>query len=265
MNLIWLKPLLFKARGFMVKNAPHLLMGFGTAGSITSLIFAGQATPKAKDAIKAATDEKGEKLTLIEKTKAGGKYYIPAIGLEVFSLGCFWGAHGINVKRQAVLAGLYSTAEAAFKEYQKKVIEMIGDKQEKEIRGSIKQDFIDQNPPPNGTIFLEKDTDRWCLYDGEYFPTSYLKLKDIQNQANHEMIQHMYISKSELKWLLDPDHKYLKTGTDDGQIGWSCDNMMEFDIGSELDPMRHEPVLTLTIRDRNGYEYLPSPGFSSLH
>lgn len=263
MNLVWLKPLILKTQGFLVKNAPQILMTFGTAGSITSLIFAGQATPKAKEAVKAATDEKGSGLTIWEKTKAGGKYYIPALGMEIFSLGCFWGAHGINVKRQAVLAGLYSTAEAAFKEYQKKVVDMIGDKTEKEIRKSVSQDLVDNTPPPRS--LLDDTLEKWCLFDGEYFPTSYQKMKDIQNVANHELIQTGYLSKGDLKWMLDPEHKHLHSKDDDDMIGWTSDKLMEFDIDGAVEPFRHQPVLTLSIRDKDGFNYEPKARFNYLY
>lgn len=263
MNMALLKPLIFKTRAILVKKAPQFLMGLGTAGSITGVIFAAQASPKAKEAVRTAADEKGSGLTLIEKAKAGGKYYIPAFGMEVFSLGCFWGAHGISARRQAVLAGLYTTAAETLKEYQKKVVEMIGDKSEREIRREIGQDQVSRLPPPPGPV--ENALTKWCLYDDEYFPTSYQKLKDIQNEANYELIQTNYLSKGDLKWMLDPDHKYLHKKDDDDLVGWTCDKLMEFDIDGAVEPFNHEPVLTLSIRDKNGCEYPPKARFNYLY
>lgn len=265
MNFAWIKPVINRARSALVKNAPHILMGMGTTGSVTAMIFAVKAVPAAQNAIRQATEESDSDYTLTakEKLKACWKYYIPAVGLELFSLGCFWGAHGIDMKRQAILAGLYSTAETALQEYQRKVVEMIGKDGEREIRKSIGQDKIEVNPPEN-TVILAGDTDLWCLYDDQYFKSSYLKIKEAQNDANHHMIQHMYISKLELEWLLDPDRRYLRPMPNDGQVGWSLDRQIVLDVQSALGP-EHVPVLLVTVTDKDGIEYPPEAGFCMLH
>lgn len=285
MNLAWVKPLIFKSKQFVIKNAPGLLMGMGSVGTITSLIFAIKATPAAwnahADAVIEKTSKKigkdfeetewlitsgkeeGEKLSIPETIKTCGKFYIPAAGLEVFSLLCFWGAHGIDVKRQAVLAGLYSTAEEALREYQRKMQESIGKDAEKAVRTSIAQDRIDKNPPPQNTVILNDDTDLWCLIDGQYFRSSYLKIKEAQNDANHEMIQHMYISQQDLYWLLDPEKRYLRGGPNSGLIGWNVDDLLILDIESCLGP-EHKPCLSISYKTKDGYEYLPKPGFCNF-
>lgn len=268
MNLGWIKPLLIRSRQWAVKNAPHILMGMGTGGSITALIFAAKATPAAKERLREAKRLKNEQdddiyvteLTNLEKAKAVAPAYLPAVGMEFFSLLCFWGAHGIDLKRQAVLAGLYSTAEQALIEYQKKVVEMIGDKPEKEIRNAVAQDRIDRNPPPS--MVFESDTDCWCYYKGYRFRSSYRKLKDIQNEANHEMIKNMYLSESDLLWMFDPERRYIMPDSDSRMVGWCVDELMEFDILPGLTPERY-PALTVEIRDKDGREYLPQPGFAA--
>ena len=243
MNVSWIKPFLFRSRQFLVRNAPGILMGMGTVGSITSVIFAIKATPAANEALWAARTEKTadkyemcveevkEKcdirneyvsLTIPETVKTCGKYYIPAVGLELFSLMCFWGAHGIDVRRQAVLAGLYSTAEETLREYQKKVQESFGKESERQVRTDIAQDHADQNPPPS--MVFESDTDVWCRYKGYKFRANYNHLKEIQNEANHELIQNMYLSERELLWLFDPDHKWIVPDSDSGQIA-GCESI----------------------------------------
>lgn len=262
MNMAWLKPLINRTRHTLAKNAPHILMGLGTAGGISAVIFAVKATPKAHEVLVKAADEKPEKLTVWDKIKAAGPIYIPAAGMELFSLICFWGAHGIDVKRQAILASVASTAETALREYQRKVVEMIGKDGEKEIRKAIGQDCVDKNPPEN-TVILAGDTDLWCLFDNQYFRSSYLKIKEAQNDANYHMIQHMYISKLELQWLLDPERKYLRPMPNDGMVGWSLDEKIVLDIQSVLGP-EHQPILIVTVMNENGLEYPPEAGFNTL-
>ena len=278
MNLAWLRPLAIKFRHTIVKNSPQILMALGTVSSINAVIFAAKAMPAAIQAKKDAEFEKsaGEeledgrvngvfkddlvKLTPMELVKSCGKYYIPALGMEVFSLVCFWGAHGIDMRRQAVLAGLCSTAEAALQEYQRKVTEMLGEKGAEEVRKSIGQDRIDAAPP--NTVILEGDTELWCLYDNQYFKSSYLKIKEVQNDANHQMVQHMYISKLELMWMLDPERKYLRASQNDGLIGWCLDKMIVLDVTSALGP-EHKPVLLVNVVDKDGLDYAPQAGFSA--
>ena len=201
-----------------------------------------------------------DKLTIPETVKACGKYYIPAVGMEVFSLLCFWGAHGIDVRRQAVLAGLYSTAEQALIEYQKKVVEMIGEKPEKEIRTAIAQDRIDKDPPPS--LIFDSDAECWCYYNGYKFRSNYARLKDIMNEANKEMIDHMYISECDLLWMFDPEHRYIVPSKDSRLIGWTLDRLIEFDIMPTMTP-DHKPALEIEIRDKDGREYLPIAGYSA--
>ena len=268
MNLSWVKPFVIRSRQWAVKNAPHILMGLGTSGSIAAVIFAVKATPKAMNAKRDAKRLKNEDsddiyvvdLTVPETVKACGKYYIPAVGMELFSLLCFWGAHGIDVRRQALLAGLCSTAEQALIEYQKKVVEMIGAEPEKEIRKAISQDHIDQNPPPS--MLIESDTDVWCYYKGYKFRSNYLKLKETQNDANHELIANLYLSESDLLWMFDPDHRCVVPSQESRMIGWSVDRLMEFDILPCMDPY-HRPALEVQIRDKDGHEYPPVPGFAA--
>lgn len=286
MNFGWVKPLLRKGWGEMVKHSPGILMGLGTSGTVTAVIFAAQATPRAQDRVidrklVLAAEEYDldveqiaedwthgrialPKLSFLEWLKAAGPAYAPAAGMTLFSLLCFWSAHGIDMKRQAVLAGLYSTAEQALAEYQSKVKELIGEKAEREVRNEVQRDKVEALPPPQNTVILAEDSELWCLIDEQYFRGTWVKIKDAQNDANHEMIQHMYISQQELYWLLDPDKKYLKPKPDSGSIGWSVDRMLELDIHVITNP-EHKPVLCIEYRDKDGNYYPPKPGYSASY
>ncbi len=276
----FLKPLVTKTGGFITKHSPEILMTMGTGSVVTAVIFAVRATPKAEQllyeahvakvmeeenlpAIESAERVDRERtdirLTFAEKVKATWKAYIPTAGMVLFGIGCFWTAHGIDLKRQAVLAGLYSTAETALQEYQRKVVEMIGDKNEKEIRKAVQDDRIEKNPPP--TLIIPGQDD-WCVIDGQYFPSNWNKIERAEIDANREMINHMYISQADLYWMLDPDHKYLKTNGYEGQVGWNVDEYLVL-WKSYTNGPDGRPILIIEYEDRNGRPYPPRPGFSA--
>lgn len=284
MNLSWVGPLVNRGKQWAIKHAPGILMGMGTVGSITAVIFAVEVTPTASTSIRLVRTKKTAekfhmttaeveeqcveseyvKLTPMETVKAAGIFYIPAIGIELFSLLCFWGAHGIDVKRQAVIAGLYSTAEEALREYQKKVQEIVGTDVNEEIRNSVAQDYVNKNPPPvQKTVILPDDTDIWWIVDGQYFRSNLNQIKKVENDINHEMICNMYASRADLYWLLDPEKKYLRTKPEDGMVGWSVDNLLvlEHDWGDGPDG---RPVGIIHYKDKDGLEYLPQPGYSRM-
>ena len=278
MNLLTLiKPVVRKIERGFVRNAPHILMGMGTFSGIMAVVLAAEATPEAIAAIReeefnrrgAFVEEDGHKvieiveLTAKEKFKLCWKYYIPSGVMELISLTCFWGAHGIDIRRQAVLAGLCTTAEEALHEYQRKVKEMLGTDTEKDIRKGCAQDFIDKNPPPQMTVYMDSDTERDMIFEGQYFRSSYYNVKNAELDANHEMIQNMYISESELMWLLDPEKKYLKPKPESGQVGWCVDNLLKLDIEWGEGP-KHQPVGYITVRDKNDDPYPAEPGFSRM-
>lgn len=266
MNLSWAKPLLTKSRQFIVRNASHIMMAVGTGASLSAVIFSAKMSPDAEDELEWQEKNKGSKLTAWEIVKIYGRYFGPAAAMEVLSLLCFWAAHGIDIRRQAVLSGLVATAEEALRAYQTQMKEMISEKAEKEIRNSVAQKQVDAHPiPATNTYLMDGGTERWWMIDRHYFKSTYQQIKDAQNVANHKMIQHMYLSRLELYWLLDPQGLYIKPDPNDhdGEVGWSVDDLIELDIDWATDPRTHEPIGVICVRDKDGFEYKPRPGFSA--
>lgn len=262
MNMAWLTGLFRTVKQSAVKNAPHLLMAAGTVGSAAAVISAAKAAPAARDAVYEAEYDKGEALTRMEVMKAGWKYFVPAALMEALALTSFWCAHGIDLKRQAILAGILSTTQEALAEYERKVKEMIGRDAEKEIHNAIAQDQVNKNPPPENPVILPGEAETWWIIDGQYFRQTYTGIKDAQNMANDRMIQHMYISKSELYWLLDPNRLYLEADGDEGSVGWNVDRQLILEPDLVFDP-QHRPVGVIRYKDRNGLPYPAMPGYSA--
>ena len=270
----WISSILRSGKQFAVKHAPGILMGMGTVGLGTSVILSIKAGPKAVILTEQAEMDKAKKnhagetprplmeeLTWQEKAAATYKLYIPPVGIAVFSLLCFWAAHGIDIKRQAVVAGLYSTAEATLQEYQRKVVEMLGEDQANEIRRQIGDDHVAQAqrnlPPPPDDYDL--GTQKWFYLYGRRFPCSYNRIKEVQNEINDLMFREMYASEADLFYKLDPTGEWLKPDSIAKQSGWTVDNMLVLRVNNPT-----SPTPDIVYEDKNGLAYLPEPGFSQL-
>lgn len=262
-------------RGFAVRHAPGILMGMGTVGVGSAVILAAKAGPKAVILTEQAEMKKADKvfegkkprpllaeLTWKEKLAATYKLYIPPAGLAIFGLMCFWAAHGIDLKRQAVVAGLYSTAEATLNEYQRKVVEMLGEDQAAQIRQSIGDDRVNkaqQNLPPPPEDF-DLGTQKWCYLYGRRFPCSYNRIKEVQNEINSQMINEMYASEADLFYKLDPSGEFLRADRASRDTGWTVDNMLVLRVNNPTSPM-----LDISYENKYGEEYLPVPGYSQIY
>lgn len=286
MNLIqWGISLARTGKEFAIRHAPGILMGMGTVGVGSAVILAIKAGPKAVILTEQAEMEKAkqngpkentlwannekyetfvfmEELTWKEKLATTYKLYIPPVGMAVFGLICFWAAHGIDLKRQAVVAGLYSTAEATLQEYQRKVAAMLGEKQADEIRQSLGDDRVSQaqkNLPPPPEDF-DLGTQKWCYLYGRRFPCSYNRIKEVQNEINDQMFREMYASEADLFYRLDPSGEWLKPDDRSRQTGWTVDEMLVLRVNNPSSPM-----LDIVYEDKNGLSYMPEPGYSKLY
>ena len=220
-----------------------------------AVMLATKATKVAEQKVQNAREDPGEvELTWQEHFRLCWKDYIPTAGMTLFSLMCFWAAHGIDVKRQAVIAGLYSTAEATLAEYQKKVVETLGQKEADGIKASISEDHIRDAQLP---ALPATSTDIWCVIDGKSFPSTYNKIKQAQNEFDQAMLSDMYKSRAELYWLLDPSGEYLRPNGEDFEVGWNVDKLLYLRV-----PNPTGPVLEVFYEDKDGQRYPPVPSFA---
>ena len=122
------------------KHGPELLIGFGIAGFVASIIMAVKATPKAEDLIVQAEDEKEDTLTPLEMVRAAYKPYIPPAITFIAATGCVLEAMKIKSDRHAELATAYAISQAMVQKYQEKTEELAGEEKAKEIDTAVKRD-----------------------------------------------------------------------------------------------------------------------------
>lgn len=225
------KPNLAKAfksvRLAVTKHSPEILTGIGIAGMITTTVLAVKATPKAVRLIEEAEYEKQETLTPVETVKTAWKCYIPAVAIGATSIACLIGASSVSVRRNAALATAYQLSTTALNEYKEKVVETIGEKQEKVVRDNLEKDRIEKNPVSKAEVIITDKGNTLCFeaLSGRYFKSDIDRIRKAENELNKRMLSDMYISLNEFYDEIGIDH----TGIGD-EIGWNINKTGMIDL-----------------------------------
>ena len=229
-----LKRTIKSAGRVLTKYSPGILTGIGITGMIGATFMAVKATPKALYLIEAKKEESEvEELTPVETIKTCWKCYIPATLTTVVSAACLIGASTVSAKRNAALATAYSISEAALREYQEKVIEVIGEKKEKAVRDAVAKDQIERDPVTKSEVVIIDSNSNTLCYEplsGRYFKSTIDKIKKAEIKLDRQMIQEMYVSLNDFYWEIGLD------GTDLGdKMGWNLSKgYMDLSFSSQL-------------------------------
>lgn len=234
MNKEGLKRTIKSSERVLTKYSPGILTGIGIAGMIGATFMAVKATPKALYLIETKKEEaEVEKLTSVETIKTCWKCYIPATLTTVLSAVCLIGASTVSAKRNAALATAYSISEAALREYQEKVVEVIGEKKEKAVRDAVAKDQIERDPVTKSEVVIIDSNSNTLCYEplsGRYFKSTIDKIKKAEIKLDRQMIQEMYVSLNDFYWEIGLD------GTDLGDtMGWNLSKgYMDLSFSSQL-------------------------------
>lgn len=229
-----LKRTIKSAERVLAKYSPGILTGIGITGMIGATFMAVKATPKALYLIETKKEETEVKeLTPVETVKTCWKCYIPATLTTVLSAACLIGASTVSAKRNAALATAYSISEAALREYQEKVVEVIGEKKEKAVRDAVAKDQIERDPVTKSEVVIIDSNSNTLCYEplsGRYFKSTIDKIKKAEIKLDRQMIQEMYVSLNDFYWEIGLD------GTDLGdQMGWNLSKgYMDLSFSSQL-------------------------------
>ena len=234
MNKAGLKQTIKSAERVLTKYSPGILTGIGIAGMIGATFMAVKATPKALYLIETKKEEaEVEELTPIETIKTCWTCYIPATLTTVLSAVCLIGASTVSAKRNAALATAYSISEAALREYQEKVVEVVGEKKEKAVRDAVAKDQIERDPVTKSEVVIIDSNSNTLCYEplsGRYFKSTIDKIKKAEIKLDRQMIQEMYVSLNDFYWEIGLD------GTDLGdKMGWNLSKgYMDLSFSSQL-------------------------------
>ena len=229
-----LKRTIKSAGRVLTKYSPGILTGIGITGMIGATFMAVKATPKALYLIESKKEESEvEELTPVETIKTCWKCYIPATLTTVLSAACLIGASTVSAKRNAALATAYSISEAALREYQEKVVEVIGEKKEKAVRDAVAKDQIERDPVTKSEIVIIDSNSNTLCYEplsGRYFKSTIDKIKKAEIKLDRQMIQEMYVSLNDFYWEIGLDETNLGD-----KMGWNLSKgYMDLSFSSQL-------------------------------
>jgi len=260
--------------GVVSKNSPTILIGVSVAGLVTTTILGIKATPKALSVIddhvwklyeneienpdetsfaewlgvdtnEYSWKDKSNILSRRERIRLTWKLYLPTAAVGIVTIACIIGANHISLRRNAALASIYGITEAAFKEYQTKVVETIGKNKELKVRDEISGDHIKKNPPGMNEVIFTGKGEVMC-YDslsGRYFKSDIEKIRRAVNELNRRLMTEMFITINELYDAIGLSNTAL------GHLmGWDIDTgMVEIDFSAQLTE-EGDPCLALNYK-----------------
>lgn len=242
----------------LVKAAPWILCGIGTAGVAEALVLTAKKTPDAKvefDKEKAkweATQNKEDRNKadyIFKLIRIGAQHYWVVVSVATGAVLCFWLANGMTFKRlmKALTAAGLSTnlSTKAKEELENKIKELDGEKHLQKIKDEIDADKIKNDPPVQDQI-IDTGLGMHLCYEpitGRYFYSNIERIKRAVINCRNYLQKDGYLSVND--WFCE-----LNLDTTDLQLCWtaeSIDEVNEFDIETSSQ-LTHEDVPVLVIR-----------------
>lgn len=249
------KGLINTGKIFMDNHSPEILMSIGITGMLSATVMAVKATPKALDLIEDKKDELDtDELTKKEVIQTCWKCYIPTIITSGVSIACLVGSNSINTKRNLMLATAYNLSEKTLTEYRNKVVEVIGEDKEKEIRKEISRDRVANQQTSDMVMMVEKgNTLCYDSISGRYFKSDPDKIRKAENLLNKRLMGEAYVSLNDFYDLIGLP--FTQMGND---LGWVFDgDMIEIEFNTCLSE-DDKPCLVI------GYSIEPKHGYQKL-
>ena len=219
-----------KATGSLLKHySPSILTGFAVSGLISTSVLAASGAVRANIFLR---EIHGKDFTFKERLSHTWRFYIPAVSVGLATTACIVGANSMNLRRNAALASAYTLTNNAFSEYKDKVVEVLGEKKEKnDIRDAVAQDKLDKDPINNNTVVItgKGDTLVYDCVSGRYFNSDLEALRKAENDLNQLIIHDTWIELNRLYDILGLEE--IAMGED---LGWLPDNLVEFSYSSKL-------------------------------
>ena len=236
-------------KAWFSKNQPALMIASGLAGLVTTVILAVRGQKKAdaiisEDRMNAEPDDpeiyyrrkKDGKLRVRMKyrIKRTWKCYIPTFLVGGMSIGCVIASHRVSERRNALLASSLAASEAAMTEYQKQVVDAIGEDAEKAIHQKFAEKQVENEKidPP----LIDTNTYVNCIESStnQHFLSTKQDIRKVENDLNQERL-------TGFGSIVTLNDYYSALGVEETEIGY----MMGWDIDNPVS-------ITITTIEKNG-------------
>lgn len=201
-----MNPKFDKAVKVLQKNSPYILVGIGIAGMGLAVASAIRATSRAKDIIAEMEQEKYDKgeedveLTKKEIVKETWTQYIPTAIIFTGSAACIIGSSRIQFQRNAALGIAYKIAEDSARTFERKLVEVVGEKKANQVRQEVDKEVVHRHPASESNIVIIDKKKSLALdpITGRLFEIDVEELRRKVNKLNERLLTEMYISLNEL-------------------------------------------------------------------
>lgn len=236
-----------KVEKFAIDNSPLLLTGVAVAGVVTTAVLTAKASYRAAEIIREYENVEGyikpeyRDVSIKKKVRLVWPLFIPPLGVAAVTVTSIICANRIGTRRAAAMAAAFTVSEKAFEEYRDKVVDRMGTNKEREVRDSVAQDHVRENPLSKGeVILLSGDSLFLDTYSGRYFKSDMESVKKSQNDLNYKILNHQYASLNDFYNLLGLDN--VRMGE---EVGWNSDKQMEIEFGTTISDDQ-KPCITIT-------------------
>lgn len=210
-----------KVEKLLADNSPALLTAIGVTGTISTAVLTARATFKAADLIYNERErqdlmELGHPLDRKEEVELVWKVYIPPVATGLVTIVCIVMANRIGHRRAAAVAAAYSISQEAFEQYREKIVEKLGEKQERAARDELAQEAV-RREPPTREVIITGNGSVLCrdAFSGRYFESDVESIRKAVNDLNQQILGFGYASLTEFYALIGLD----RTSISD-EVGW---------------------------------------------
>lgn len=188
---------IFDTKKSLSKHAPAICTATGIVSMFVGAVLAVRATKPALKHIEEADipEDASKKERAVGTFKAVWKDYTPAAICEIGGAALLIGSSRAYANRNANLANALYISETAYRNLQDKLDEKLTKKQVNEIRDSLAEDKVRENPPENNTIIIT-DNGKHLFFDamtGQYFRSSFEAVHRAVNDVNAAINRELYV------------------------------------------------------------------------
>ena len=198
-----IKDLAKTAKIFVSNNSPTILTVSSVIGVFSTVVLASQDTIKAQEIL-----GKVKPQTRKEAFDAAWKCYIPTAVSAGLTVACIVGSHYCSQRQKEALTSAYLLSQTTLHEYQKKVIERIGEKKEAEVMEETRKSMAHNTlevcgyTPTDAIDTGHGKTLFYCVPEKTYFRSDINYVKTQFNNLNYEVRSEMMFDRNEINYRL---------------------------------------------------------------